>query len=724
MATFVKAFSGIIITSSLLANVTTGFAQTKKAPAKTAASKPYKLKYPTTKKGAESDEYYGEKVADPYRWLENDKSPETAKWVTQQNEVTFGYLNRIPFREAVKNRLTELWNFEKKSAPFKKGNYYFFYKNDGIQNQSVLYVQEGLNMQPRVLLDPNTLSADGTVALSEVDISKDAKYLAYSISRAGSDWNEIYVLNIASGKPLTDKIEWVKFSNIAWKGNGFYYSRYDAPKAGASALSNKNEFHKIYYHTIGETADKDKLIYQDKSFPLRNYSAGVTEDEETLIISGSEGTSGNSLMVKDLKDPKGYIKTIVDNFTDDYTVIDKVDGELLVLTNHDAPNYKLVRVNLDKYEPGEWKKVIPETKDLLESVSRASDKLIVKYLKDATSRLYIHSLDGTKEKEIELPGIGKVDAVNGNREDSLIFYSFVTFTAPASVYKYNLNTNSQIQYFKPDINFKSSYYKTEQVFFTSKDGTKVPMFITYKNGMNLNGLNPCFLYGYGGFNISVTPSFNIDRALFLEQGGILAVVNLRGGGEYGETWHQDGTKLNKQNVFDDFIAAAEYLIKQKYTSSEKLAIHGRSNGGLLIGAVMTQRPDLAKVAIPGVGVLDMLRYHKFTIGWAWKGDYGTSDESEEMFKYLYKYSPVHNVKAVEYPATMIFTADHDDRVVPAHSFKFISQLQAHQKGTEPVLIRVDVNAGHGAGKPTSKQIEEFADIWSFIFYNLGMAPSY
>ena len=665
------------------------------------------LSYPNTKKTDSVDTYFGTNVPDPYRWLEDDKSAETGEWVKAQNKVTFDYLATIPFRDKIKNRLTQIWNFEKRTSPFKKGKKYFFYKNDGIQNQSVLYVQDGLSGTPKVLLDPNALAADGTVSLGGLSISKDGKYLGYSINRAGSDWSEIYVMEIESGKKLADEIKWVKFSDIAWKDDGFFYSAYDAPKGG-SELSNKNEYHKVFYHKLGDSQSKDALIFEDKSNPLRNFSAGITEDKNILILYGSESTSGTSLAVKDLRKPNAPFVWLVKNFENNYGVVHSEGNKLFVITDKGAPKYQLLEIDITgKPDYENWKKVIPESTDLLESVSLCNGKLVAKYLKDVTTRLYVYSMDGKKENEIQLPGICKVDAFDSDKDDSLAFFSYNTFTAPASIYKYNIVTNKMEIWFKPTIDFKSDDYETKQVFYASKDGTKIPMFITHKKGIKLDGTNPCFLFGYGGFNSYYSPEFRIDRAVFLENGGIYAIPGLRGGGDYGEDWHKAGTKCQKQNVFDDFIAAAEYLVKEKYTSHEKLAIHGRSNGGLLVGAVMTQRPDIAKVAIPTVGVLDMLRYHKFTIGWAWATDYGTSENKEE-FDCLIKYSPLHNVKEVEYPATLVTTGDHDDRVVPAHSFKFIATLQEKQKGANPVLVRIDTNAG------------EYSDIWSFIFQNLGM----
>lgn len=678
------------------------------------------LMYPQTRKVDTTDTYFNQKISDPYRWLEDDRSEETAEWVKAQNNVTFDYLSKIPFRSKIKERLTKIWNFEKRGVPFKKGKNYFFYKNDGIQNQSVLYVQEGLTGTPRTLLDPNTLAADGTASLGDLTISKSGKYVAYTINRAGSDWSEIYVMEIETGKKLTDEIKWVKFSNIAWKGEGFYYSAYDAPKQGSSEFSNKNEFHKIFYHILGDSQDKDKLVYEDKHYPLRNYTAQTTEDEQLLLIYINESTSGTALSVKDLSKKDAPFVSLVDNFENNYGVIENEGNSLYVLTDKGAPKYQLVKLDYTKKTPYEsWEKIIPETTDLLENVSLCKDKFIADYLKDVTTRLYIYDRKGKQEREIKLPGLCKVNGLTSYENDALVFFSYSTFTAPSIIYKYDIFTDKLDTWFKPTIDFKSDDYETRQVFYTSKDGTKVPMFITCKKGLKLDGNNPCYLYGYGGFNATYTPAFRMDCAVFLENGGIYAIPGLRGGGDYGEDWHKAGIKCKKQNVFDDFIAAAEYLIAEKYTSTSKLAINGRSNGGLLIGAVMTQRPDLAKVAVPTVGVLDMLRYHRFTIGWAWASDYGTS-EHEDEFNCLIKYSPLHNLKEVEYPATLVTTGDHDDRVVPAHSFKFIAALQEKQKGNNPVLVRIDTNAGHGGGKPTSKQIDEFSDMWSFIFYNLGM----
>ncbi len=674
--------------------------------------------YPVTKKVDTITDYFGTKITDPYRWLEDDNSEETKKWVIEQNKVTFDYLGKIPFRDAVKDRLTKIWNYEKLGAPFKKGKYYFYYKNDGIQNQSVLYKKEGLNGEASALIDPNTFSADGTVSLSGISFSKDAKYMAYSISKAGSDWNEWFVMEVATCKKLNDKLEWIKFSGLAWKGDGFYYARYEKPAEG-DALKGKNTNNRLYYHHLGETQENDQLVYEDAKHPQWSFSPQVTDDEKYLIVYISESTSGNAIMIADLKKQEMMFQHMVSDFNNEYGFLDNTEQGLLCHTNKNAPMNKLVLINPDKPEEKDWKVLIPEKKELLESVSIMGKNLVSKYQIDVSHKLFIHNMEGTQTGEIPVNGLATVGGFSSDKDDSLAFFTFTTFTSPGSTYKYNANTGVSTLYAAPAIDFKSDDYETKQVFFPSKDGTKIPMFITCKKGLKLDGTNPCFLYGYGGFNISITPEFRIDRAVFLEKGGIYAVANMRGGGEYGEDWHKAGTKCSKQNVFDDFIAAAEYLVKEKYTSHEKLAIHGRSNGGLLIGAVMTQRPDLAKVALPTVGVLDMLRYQYFTIGRYWSVDYGTSENKEE-FDCLIKYSPLHNVKEVEYPCTLVMTGDHDDRVVPAHSFKFAAELQSKHKGPNPMMIRIDVNAGHGSGKPTAKQIEEFSDMWSFVFYNLGV----
>ena len=678
------------------------------------------INYPETKKCDTVDEYFGHKVADPYRWLEDDNSEETALWVKAENEITFDYLSKIPFREKIKERLTEIWNYPKYRVPFKKGDNYFFFKNDGLQNQDVLYIQPDLDSEPKMLLDPNTFSEDGTIALSNLGISKDGKILAYSTSEGGSDWKEIYVMNIETGEKYIDHLEWIKFSGISWYKNGFFYSRYNKPDEG-DELKDKNEFHKVFYHKIGDVQAKDKLIYSNKDFPLRNYYAGVTEDEKFLIISESEATSGNTVYVKDLTKKGNTYYKIGNGFDYQYNIIENIGDKLLVMTNFEAPRKKLVIIDPKNPSPENWKSIIPEKEEVLRSIQLLGGKIVAMYMKDATSKAYIFNMKGEFIEDMKIPGIGTLYGLNGKKDESAAFFGFTSFTFPSTVFKYDIDKNDFEVYKKPDINFNADQYETNQIFFESKDGTKVPMFIVNKKGIKMDGTNPTLLYGYGGFNISLTPSFSVSRLIFLEKGGIFVMANLRGGGEYGEEWHEAGTKLNKQNVFDDFIAAAEYLIDNGYTSSEKLAIMGGSNGGLLVGAVMNQRPELFKVALPFVGVMDMLRYHKFTIGWAWAGDYGTSEESEEMFSYLYGYSPIHTIKeGVNYPATLVITADHDDRVVPAHSFKYMATLQEKTLGKNPALIRIETKAGHGAGKPTSKRIEETTDVYSFMMYNLGM----
>lgn len=678
-----------------------------------------KYHYPYARKVDTVDTYFGTKVPDPYRWLEDDNSDSTKKWVDAENKVTQDYLSKITFRDKIRDRLRQIWNFEKMSAPYSKGKRYFYSKNDGMQNQSVLYYKEGLNGEGKMLLDPNTLSPDGTTSLQGWEISHDGKYMQYGMSKAGSDWEEFYVMEIASGKNIEDHLKWIKFSGASWEGNGFYYGRYDAPKG--SELSSTNENQKLYFHKLGDTQEKDKLIYKDDAHPNRMFGSQVTEDQNWLILYSSEFTSGNGVMVKDLKAPNSEFKTIVDltEKSDDYGILDIVGRKMIIRTNHHAPNFKLVEVDFDHPEEANWKTIIPETKSMLEGVSLAGDKYIANYLVDVKSQLLIFDKQGNKEGNLPMDKMVSVGELSSDRNDSLVFFSVATFTGPTSIFKYNLHTKLTSLYFKPNLDFKTDDYETEQVFYPSKDGTKIPMFITHKKGIKLDSNNPCFIFGYGGFTSHYSPEFKIDRAVFLEAGGIYCVANIRGGDEYGETWHQGGIKCNKQNVFDDFIAAAEYMITQKYTCKEKLACQGRSNGGLLIGACETQRPDLYKVCIPMVGVMDMLRYDKFTIGRAWSSDYGLSENQNE-FNCLFKYSPLHNIKETNYPATLITTGDHDDRVVPAHSFKFAATMQEKQQGDNPILIRIDKNAGHGSGKPTAKQIEEHADIWAFVFYNLGM----
>ena len=683
------------------------------------------FKYPETKKVDTVDNYFGAEVPDPYRWLEDDNSAETAEWVAAQNELTQAYLSKIPFRQQLSERLTEIWNYPKYKAPFKKGDRFFMFKNDGMQNQDVLYMMDHPDDALEVLLDPNSLSKDGTVALSNVSISKDGKYMAYSTSSGGSDWNDISVMEIDTKRVLMDHIKWVKFSAIAWKGGGFFYSAYDAPLED-DALSGQNRFHKIFYHRLGTDQSDDKLIYSKPKEPLRNFYAYLTDDEKFLIVGETESTSGNALYASRIEDVnKINLKKIADGFDFEYAVIDHIGDELIIQTNHNAPKGKLVKVDFNNPEERNWKELVPEQEEIIEAATIVGGKLYVQYLKDASNRAYLYDLDGKFIHEMELPGIGTISEFKGSKEEETAYYSFTSFTTPSSIYSYDISKNVSTLFKASELNFNTEGFVAEQVFFDSKDGTKVPMFIVHKEGLELDGNNPAILYGYGGFNISLTPGFSISRAVFLEQGGIYVMVNLRGGGEYGEAWHEAGMKMNKQNVFDDFIYAAKYLIHEKYTSSEKLAIVGGSNGGLLVGACMTQQPELFKAAIPIVGVLDMLRYHNFTIGWAWASDYGRSDESEEMFQYLLAYSPLHNIKeGVNYPSTLAITADHDDRVVPAHTFKFISELQAKDGGENPILVRVETKAGHGAGKPTSKQIEEATDMYGFIMYELGMKPKF
>ncbi len=678
------------------------------------------ISYPFTKKTDTVDDYHGKKIADPYRWLENDHADDTKAWVIEQNKVTDGYLSKIPFRDKIKARLEEMMNYPKYGAPFREGKYYYFYKNDGLQNQSVLYRQLGTDGTPEVFIDPNKLSDKGTVALGALSFSKDSRYAAYMIAKAGSDWQEAFVMEVETKKILTDHLDWIKFSGLSWKGDGFYYSRYDQPDEKAR-LSGKNEFHKVYYHKLGTSQEQDELVYVDKEHPLRNAGVGLSEDERFLFLVTTEGTSGNELSVRDLQDASQTdFKLLVKGFAHDPSVVDNVGDQLLVLTNEDAPNYKLVLIDPKNPAKENWKTIIPEKPEVLEGVGTGGGKLFARYLKDASTKVYQYDVTGKLEQEIQLPGIGTASGFGGKKEDQQFFYTYTSFVAPATIYKYDIATGKSEVYKRPEAKFDTEQFETKQVFFTSKDGTKVPVFLSYKKGIKLNGQNPVLLYGYGGFNIPLTPSFSVSNLFFMEQGGIYAVVNLRGGSEYGESWHKAGMKEKKQNVFDDFIGAAEYLVKEKYTSPAKLAIRGGSNGGLLVGACMTQRPDLFKVALPAVGVLDMLRYQRFTIGWAWVVEYGSSEKADE-FPYLLKYSPLHNLhKGTAYPATLITTGDHDDRVVPAHSFKFAAALQEANKGSNPMLIRIETQAGHGAGKPTSKVIEEAADVWAFTMYNLGM----
>lgn len=681
------------------------------------------ISYPQTATVDTVDTYFGVSVPDPYRWLENDTSAATASWVKAQNEITNNYLEHIPFRQDLLKRLTELANYERISAPFKKHGKYYFYKNDGLQNQSVLYVQDALNSEARVFLDPNKLSDDGTVALTSLSFSNNGKYAAYTISRSGSDWREIYVMDVATGSLLDDHITWAKFTDAAWQGDGFYYSAYDAPSKGKE-FSNVNEHHKIYYHKLGEPQQNDRLVYENKAYPKRFYTAQVSEDERVLFIYESGEGRGNALFMQDLTQKSAPVVQLASDFDYQYTPIEVIGNRIYFFTNYQAAKNKIMAAELQSPELANWKEVVPEKEQVLSDVRVIGGKLFLTYDKDASNHAYVYDLQGKELQEIELPSLGSV-SFNGDKDDEECFFSFTSFTIPGATYKYDVQKNSYELFRAPKVKFHSDDFVTEQVFFTSKDGAKIPMFLTYQKGLKKNGKNPVFLYGYGGFNISLYPSFSINRIPFLENGGIYVQVNLRGGSEYGEDWHVAGTKMQKQNVFNDFIAAAEYLIDNKYTNPQMIAIVGGSNGGLLVGACMTQRPDLFRVAIPQVGVMDMLRYHKFTIGWNWASDYGTSEDSKEMFEYLKGYSPLHNLKkGTKYPATLVTTADHDDRVVPAHSFKFAATLQACNEGSNPTLIRIDSKAGHGAGKPMSKILEEQADVYGFIMYNLNMKPKF
>ncbi|MEL6909162.1 MAG: prolyl oligopeptidase family serine peptidase [Cyanobacteria bacterium J06598_4] len=680
------------------------------------------LIYPDTERVAQSDNYHGLEVKDPYRWLEDPDSDATKQWVQAQNEVTNGYLATIPARDRLKQRLTQLWDYEKYGIPFRRGDRYFYFKNDGLQNQSVLYTLKSLDEEGAVLLDPNTLSADGTVALAGLSISDDGQWLAYGLSTAGSDWVEYRVREISTGKDTADHLQWIKFSGASWTKDhqGFYYSRYDEPNE-QTKLEDVNYYQKLYYHRLGTDQAEDTLIYHRPDQKEWGFSGGVTEDGKYLIISVWLGTdSKNLVFYQNLEQPDSKVIELINEFTASYGVIDNDGDTLWVQTDLEAPRGKVIAINLNQPEPSNWQEIIPEAPETLESVGLLNNQFVADYLQDARSQIKIFSLDGSLVREVELPGIGSAGGFGGKRHDTETFYTFTSFTTPPTIYRYDMTTGTSKLFRRPQIDFNPEDYQTEQVFYPSQDGTKIPMFITYKKGIELDGNNPTYLYAYGGFNISLTPSFSISNLVWLEMGGIYAVPNLRGGGEYGEAWHQAGMKDQKQNVFDDFIAAGEWLIAQKYTSKSKLAIAGGSNGGLLVGACMTQRPDLFAAAIPAVGVLDMLRFHKFTIGWAWCAEYGSPDDAAD-FKTLYAYSPLHNLKeGTAYPATMITTADHDDRVVPAHSFKFAAALQAAHTGDNPVLIRIETKAGHGAGKPTSKIIEEAADKWGFLMANLGM----
>ena len=676
-----------------------------------------KIQYPQTKKGETVDVYFETKVNDPYRWLEDDKSAETGAWVKAQNEVTYGYLDKIPFRDELKKRMEKLWNYEKISAPFVEGKFTYYSKNNGLQNQSVVY-RKGKDGKEEVFLDPNTFSKDGTTSLGGLNFSKDGSKAAYAISEGGSDWRKVIIIDAITKKVLEDTIVDVKFSGVSWHGNtGFYYSSYDKPKG--SELSAKTDQHKLYFHKLGTSQKEDKVIYGADQ--KRRYIGGyVTEDDKYLVISAANSTYGNELFIKDLTKPNSPIVTIVDNFNSSNQIIENEGTKLFIDTDLNAPNSRVVTVDISNPKPENWKDFIKETKDIL-SPTTGGGFFFANYTKDAVSFIQQYDYNGKLIREIKLPAVGSAGGFGAKKEDKTLYYSFTNYTTPGTIYSFEPKSGKSEIYQKPKVDFKSEDYESKQVFYTSKDGTKIPMIITYKKGLKLDGKNPTILYGYGGFNVSLTPSFSIANAVWLENGGVYAVANLRGGGEYGKKWHDAGTKLQKQNVFDDFIAAGEYLIAQKYTSSDFLAIRGGSNGGLLVGATMTQRPDLMKVALPAVGVMDMLRYHTFTAGAGWAYDYGTAQDNKEMFEYLKGYSPVQNVKKdVKYPATMVTTGDHDDRVVPAHSFKFAAELQEKQTGENPVLIRIDVKAGHGAGKSVAATIQENVDVQAFTLYNMGI----
>lgn len=677
--------------------------------------------YPETEKIDQKDDYFGETVSDPYRWLEDDLSEKTKSWVIAQNEVTQDYLKQIPYREEIRTRLESLWNYEKETAPFQEGEYTYYYKNDGLQNQYVLYRKKGGEGAEEVFLDPNKFSDDGTTSLAGLSFSKDGSLVAYQISEGGSDWRKVIIMNAADKTVIGDTLIDVKFSGLAWKGNeGIFYSSYDKPK-DASALSAMTDQHKLYFHALNTPQSTDKLIFGGSATPRRYVGASLTDDERFLVVTAANATSGNELYMKDLSNPESAFVTVVGNMDKNHYVIDNEGTKLFIYTELNAPNGRVVTTDFSNPKAENWVDLIAETEQVL-SPSTAGGKIFANYLKDATSLVKQYDRTGKLEREVELPGVGTIAGFSDKSSATDLYYTFTNYVNPGTIYKYAISSGKSEVYKNSAMDFDPTKYESKQVFYTSKDGTKIPMIITYKKGIVLDGTNPTMLYGYGGFNISLTPSFSTSNIILLEQGGVYAVANLRGGGEYGENWHLAGTKMSKQNVFDDFIAAAEYLISEKYTSSERLAIAGGSNGGLLVGACMTQKPDLFKVAFPAVGVLDMLRYHKFTAGAGWAYDYGTADDNQEMFAYLYKYSPYHALKAgVNYPATMVTTADHDDRVVPAHSFKFAARLQEMHQGDNPVLIRIDTNAGHGAGKSTSMVIAEQTDKWAFMLQNMGVA---
>ncbi len=684
------------------------------------------IQYPVTAKGDVVDNYHGKDVADPYRWLEDDRSEFTTDWVTRQNKVTFDYLDRIPYRKQWQERLEEINNYPKYSSPFRQGEYFFFYKNDGLQNQSVLYRQKGISGKPELLLDPNKFSLEGTTSLAAFSVSKNGRYAVVGKSAGGSDWRTFFVMDLLTKKYSKDSLAWVKVSGAAWQGDGFFYSRYPAPEKGKE-LSVKNENHQVYYHKAGTTQDKDELIYEDKVNPQRFNSVFTDETERYVILNSNDrgkGKEGNSLWYYDSKSGDKKFKPVIQEIGDyQYSFVGELNGQFLLQTNDGARNRRIILVDPLHPEKENWKTIIAEKEENMSSVSSAGNKLFITYLKDVTSRVYVFDLNGNLEREVKLPGPGTAGGFGGKADDQFVFYTFTSITYPPTIFKYDIATGESSVFRKPEVNFNPDEFETEQVFYPSKDGTKIPMFIVYKKGLERNGKNPTILYGYGGFNISSTPNFSPTRIAWLEQGGVYCIANLRGGSEYGEKWHEAGMREKKQNVFDDFIAGAEYLIAKGYSSPDYLAAQGGSNGGLLVGTVINQRPELFKVAIPQVGVMDMLRFHKFTIGWNWIPEYGSSDKPED-FKNLFAYSPIHNIKpGINYPATLVTTADHDDRVVPAHSFKYAATLQEHYKGNNPLLIRVDVNSGHGASN-LKKALETTADIYSFIFYNMGLKPGF
>ena len=701
----------VLFSPILLASAIAIWAQTDGAP----------LVYPKAKTVDQVDDYHGTKVADPYRWLEDADSPDTKAWVEQEDKLTFGYLDRIPYRGAIRERLLKLWNYERFTTPEQENGRYFYQHNNGLQNQNVLLVAESLQAEPRVLLDPNTLSADGTVALAGASITDDGKFMAYATAQSGSDWQEWHVRDVSTGKDQSDSLQWSKFSGAAWSKDdkGFFYSRYDEPKG--TALRDTNYFQKLYYHQLGTSQAEDKLIYERPDNKEMLFGGTVTDDGRYLVIHVSQGTSPkNRLYYKDLTKPDAPVVKLLDDFDAQYLFVDNDGPVFWIQTDLQSPRSKLIAIDTRHPERANWKTIVAESKDKLEQSTVVDNRFLLSYLKDARTEVRVYDLQGKFIRNVDLPGIGTASGFQGKRKDKETFYSFTSFISPTTVYRYEPSSGKSSIFKQPKVDFDASQYETKQVFYNSKDGTRVPMFLTYKKGLKLDGQNPTLLYAYGGFDISLTPAFSVPNLVWLEMGGIYAQANLRGGGEYGEEWHVAGTKNHKQNVFDDFIAAAEWLIANKYTSTPKLAIRGGSNGGLLVGACLTQRPELFGATLPHVGVMDMLRFQKFTIGWAWTSDYGSSDNPED-FKALYAYSPLHNLKpGTKYPPTLIATADHDDRVVPGHSFKFAATMQADQAGTAPVLIRIETKAGHGAGKPISKIIDETADEWAFAAYNLKM----